>query len=199
MAGRTSAARVQSPCGCLFGRLCKRRLRLRRGDARGEAPCIRKLKISPFPGGEGGRGDGGKKKAKGRSGGRQGRQAPLQAPQWQVEQVPRGFSPPAGACSAGSVSAASGLMPGCRGRSPRRNKLKIPPSRREGGRGDGGRKANQRQERRATKKASPPSGTTVARIASAARVQPPTGCRVGRANQCRPGSAPRRVPRRQEL
>ena len=27
------------------------------GDARGEAPCIRKLKISPFPGGEGGRGD----------------------------------------------------------------------------------------------------------------------------------------------
>ena len=27
------------------------------GDARGEAPCIRKPKISPFPGGEGGRGD----------------------------------------------------------------------------------------------------------------------------------------------
>ena len=31
------------------------------GDARGGAPCIRKLKISPFPGGEGGWGDGGKK------------------------------------------------------------------------------------------------------------------------------------------
>ena len=31
------------------------------GDARGEAPCIRKQKISPFPTGEGGRGDGGRK------------------------------------------------------------------------------------------------------------------------------------------
>ena len=31
------------------------------GDARGEAPCIRKLKISPFPAGEGGRGDRGQK------------------------------------------------------------------------------------------------------------------------------------------
>ena len=31
------------------------------GDARGEAPCIRKLRVSPFPGGEGGRGDGGSK------------------------------------------------------------------------------------------------------------------------------------------
>ena len=40
----TSAARVQPP-----------------GDARGEAPCIRKLRFSPFPGGEGGRGDGGEK------------------------------------------------------------------------------------------------------------------------------------------
>ena len=39
-----SAARVQPP-----------------GDARGAAPCIRKLKFSPFPTGEGGRGDGGKK------------------------------------------------------------------------------------------------------------------------------------------
>ena len=27
------------------------------GDARGGAPCIRKLKISPFPAGEGGKGD----------------------------------------------------------------------------------------------------------------------------------------------
>ena len=53
----------------------------------------------------------------------------------------REFLPP-GTYMAGSVSAASGLTPGCRGRSPRRNKLKIPPSRWEGGRGDGGKKAS---------------------------------------------------------
>ena len=46
------------------------------GDARGGAPCIRKLKVSPFPGGEGGWGDGGKIKTKVRGGGRQERQAP---------------------------------------------------------------------------------------------------------------------------
>ena len=50
------------------------------GDARGEAPCIRKQKISPFPAGEersasAGGGMGATKQAKGRAGGRQGRQA----------------------------------------------------------------------------------------------------------------------------
>ena len=46
-------------------------------------------------------------------------------------------SPPAGACLARSVSAANGLMQGCRGRSPRRNKLKSLPLPRRG-RGSGG-------------------------------------------------------------
>ncbi len=32
-----------------------------RGDARGEAPCKRKIRFSLFPGGEGGRGDGAEK------------------------------------------------------------------------------------------------------------------------------------------
>ena len=50
------------------------------GDARGEAPCIRKLKISPFPAGEGGRGDGGKNKAKGRGSRRPNRQAASRTP-----------------------------------------------------------------------------------------------------------------------
>ena len=46
-----------------------------------------------------------------------------------------------GACLAGTISAAGGLMQGCRGRSPRRNKLKISPlPAGKGGRGDGGRK-----------------------------------------------------------
>ena len=49
------------------------------------------------------------------------------------------FAPSQGATVAGRASAVNGLMPGCRGRSPRRNKLLIPPSRREGGRGDGGK------------------------------------------------------------
>ncbi len=42
----------------------------------------------------------------------------------------------AGTYMASSVSAASGLMPGCRGRSPRRNKLKISPFPPGRGRGD---------------------------------------------------------------
>ena len=46
---------------------------------------------------------------------------------------------------------------GCKGRSPLHKKTKNPPpSRREGGRGDGGKKANQRQGWQAAKKASPP-------------------------------------------
>ena len=50
---------------------------------------------------------------------------------------------PPGTCMARLVSAASGLMPGCRGRSPRRNKLWISPfPGGEGGWGDGGKKAN---------------------------------------------------------
>ena len=50
---------------------------------------------------------------------------------------------PLGTCMARLVSAASGLMPGCRGRSPRRNKLWISPfPAGEGGRGDRGSKAS---------------------------------------------------------
>ena len=41
-----------SPSGYLSRRFSPCRFRFRRGDARGGAPCIRKLKISPFPGGE---------------------------------------------------------------------------------------------------------------------------------------------------
>ena len=60
--------------GHLHRRFSPCRLRLRREDARGEAPCIRKPKISPFPGGEGGWGDRGKKENK-----RQGQPATKQA------------------------------------------------------------------------------------------------------------------------
>ena len=81
-----------------------------------------------------------------------------------------------GACLAGAVSAASGLMQGCRGRSPRRNKLKIspfPPGRGSGGWGQetklkagqaGGKEGKpplrtpQRQGQPAIKQASTPCG-----------------------------------------
>ena len=87
-----------------------------------------------------------------------------------------GASPPQGTCLAGSVSAAGGLMQGCRGRSPRRNKLLISPFPvGEGGWGDRGQKESKRQGRQATRKASPPPVTTAAGRASAAGVQPPAG------------------------
>ena len=61
------------PNGHLHRRFSPCCFRLGRGDARGEAPCIRKLKISPFPGGEersasAGGGIGGRKYTKGRVG-----------------------------------------------------------------------------------------------------------------------------------
>ena len=71
------------------------------GDARGEAPCIRKLKSPPSPEGKGDRGMGARKQAKGKVGER-----------------PTGHAPPVGTCMAGTVSAASGSRRGCRGRSP---------------------------------------------------------------------------------
>ena len=63
------------------------------------------------------------------------------APLTPAEQATQGESPPLGTTAAGSVSAAGGLMPGCRGRSPRRNKVIISPfPAGEGGRGDRGQK-----------------------------------------------------------
>ena len=55
------------------------------GDARGEAPCIRKQKISPFPGGEGAGGWGRQSKLKaGRAGGKEGK-PPRRGQRGQVE------------------------------------------------------------------------------------------------------------------
>ena len=73
-AGRTGAAWVQPPAGYHSGKVSwqptgtsPRRARgsppfpvppgFSPGDARGEAPCMKKTLVSPFPGGEGGRGD----------------------------------------------------------------------------------------------------------------------------------------------
>ena len=88
--------KIPFPAGLLRRRFSPCRFRLRRGDARGGAPCIRKLKISPFPGGEGGRGDGGKIKTKVRGGGRQERQAPPPGAAPARRAGEAGASPPAG-------------------------------------------------------------------------------------------------------
>ena len=71
------------------------------GDARGEAPCMRKLKSPPSPWGKGGGGMGAESKTKGKVGGR-----------------PTGHAPPPGTTAAEAISAAGGSMQGCQGRSP---------------------------------------------------------------------------------
>ena len=158
-AGRASAAGVQPPCGFRNGKVSRQQ----GGQAaqraptpqvqpvpppaqargcKGRSPLHMKSKNLPLPAGKGGRGDGGKKASK-----RQGRQATKNASppcghhSGKVSRRPAGQAAPAGTCLAETVSAASGLMQGCRGRSPRRNKVIFSPfPGGEGGRGDGGRK-----------------------------------------------------------
>ena len=58
-----------------------------------------------------------------------------------IASAAQGQAPPLSTTAAGRASAAGGLMQGCRGRSPRRNKLLVSPfPGGEGGRGDGGKK-----------------------------------------------------------
>ena len=76
---------------------------------RGRSPLHEITLVSPFPPGRGS-GDGGRKEGKGRG-----------------QQAARKASPPPGTCMAGAVRAANGLIPGCRGRSPRQNKLIVSP------------------------------------------------------------------------
>ena len=101
------------------------------GDARGEAPCIRKQKISPFPGGEGGRGDGGDKANQ-----RQGWQAtskarpPLgtAAARSAGNQPGKPPAPPAGRVIRAPAPVPPGFRPGAaRGEAPCIRKQKISP------------------------------------------------------------------------
>ena len=52
-AGAAGGKASKPPAGCHSGKVSQCRKRSNPGDARGEAPCIRKLKISPFPPGRG--------------------------------------------------------------------------------------------------------------------------------------------------
>ena len=140
-----------APSGHFLRRLSQCRFRLSPGDARGEAPCIRKLKTPPSPEGKGGGGMGAEKQAKNRVGRRQGRHAPLRALAPQAQPMPLPAQPR-----------------DARGEAPCIRKLKLPPSRREGGWEDGGRKASQKQGWQATRKARPSPGNGKARSASEA-------------------------------
>ena len=89
------------------------------GDARGEAPCIRKLKISPFP--EGGRGAGGwgqKNFDMAGKSGEQNRRAPAGCGFRPLFRCPAGQAPPPGNANAGSARATRIQPRGCKGRSP---------------------------------------------------------------------------------
>ena len=107
-----------------------------------------------------------RKHTKGKVGRRQRRQAPRRVRDSPPAPVPPGFSPP-GTCSVRSVSAAGGLMPGCRGRSPRRNNLWGSPfPAGEGGWGDGGQQSKLkaglggRQSRQAPRRVQQPRAAT---------------------------------------
>ena len=100
--------------------------------------------------------------------------APRRVPERHPSPSRKGQSPSPGNTAAGSVSAARVQPRGCKGRSPlHKITLKSPPSRREGGRGDGGKNKAKVKGRRATKKARPPLGTRTAGRASAAKGQAP--------------------------
>ena len=67
---------LRPPAGHLLGRDYKCRKQLSAGDARGEAPCIRKPKPPPFPVGRGAGGWGQERKPKAWLAGDQNRRAP---------------------------------------------------------------------------------------------------------------------------
>ena len=98
-AGRASAAGGTPPGGDSGGRVSRCRFRFSPGDARGEAPCIRKLKVSPFPAGRAlcERGSGGwgqKTKLKAWQAGDKAGTPSLRTPQRQEQPVPLGVQPP---------------------------------------------------------------------------------------------------------
>ena len=97
--------------GYYSGRGCQCRFRLRRGDARGGAPCIRKLK-SPLPAGKGVGGMGAGESILPLRG--RGQKSKLKAGAASDQEG----KPPPGTCPAGSARAASGSGAGMQGAEP---------------------------------------------------------------------------------
>ena len=152
-----------------------------RGDARGEAPCMKITLISPFPPGRGAGGWGQQSKLKaGLAGDQPGKppfghrqrppirrpagQATLWAPATQVQPVPL-----------------SARARGCKGRSPlHENNLNIPLPRRGRGAGGWGKEIKPK-----------------ARLAGDKEGKPPAEYHSGRDSQCRRDTPPHRAPQRE--
>ena len=161
-----------------------------RGDARGEAPCMKRTLIPPLPAGKGDGGMGERKQAKGKVGRRQRRQATPSGTTAAGIASAAGVQPP-GTCTAGTISAVGGSVQGCRGRSPRRNKLwdsPFPPGR---GAGGWGKEIKPKARLAGDKEGTPPLWTlpTPADPATCRANHP-----LGAANTHRPGDLPGKLP-----
>ena len=96
----------------LLGRLCKCRRRFNARGAGGGSPRRNKLKISPFPGGEGGWGDRGQEgKLKAGTASAAGGSSPLRHRNGRDSQCRRWLAAPPGTTVAGRASATGGKLP----------------------------------------------------------------------------------------
>ena len=183
---------------------------------RGRSPRRNKLWGSPLPAGKGVGGMGAARQAKGWCGRRQRRQTTLWVPPTPAAPATCRTSHPSGTTNTRRPGDLPGKPPfghlqrrfsPCRfrlGRGDARGEapcMKItlisPFPGGEGGQGDGGKKANQRQGWQATKKVNHPLGTTNTRRPGDLPGKPPAGHHSGWDSQCRRGTPPHRAPQRQ--
>ena len=115
------------------------------------------LACPPSPEGKGVGGMGERKQAKGKVGRRPKSPCPRRVPPTPAEPATPGARPPPGTTTAGRASAARVQPQGCRGRSPRRNKLIVSPfPTGEGGRGDRGQESKPKAGWAGEEKGKPP-------------------------------------------
>ena len=115
---------------------------------------------------------------------------PLRVPGRQGQQAAKKASPPPGTWTAETVSAASGLTPGCRGLRPRRNKVKISPFPLGRGAGGWGQKIYDMAGKTSEAGHSPPPGAGLAGATGGKEGKPPCGCRDGKVSRRPTGQTP---------
>ena len=195
------------PAGHFLRRLSQCRFRLSPGNARGEAPCIRKLKIPPSQW-EGGWGDGGRKASQkqGWQATRKARPSPGNGKARSASEAENSFkSPPAHPCPRWALAPQAPPMPlpaqprGCKGRSPLHKKTKNPPFPMGRGLGGWGQKSKSKTGLAGDKEGTPLAGQRQGKVSqrggelfqeSPGASLPPLGtCSAGSANAAS-GSAP---------